>query len=156
MQRNRALFHNVTSERKKGISMLSRRSLLIATALAPALGVVPAFAASLTTFDADAFTAAQKAGKPILLAVHATWCPTCKAQTPILSELRADPKFAGLVYFVIDFDGAKDLLKRFDVRMQSTLIAFKGPSEVGRSVGDTDKASIYALVSKTFGGAGNS
>jgi len=136
--------------------MLSRRSLLIATAFAPAVAAVPALAASLTTFDANAFAAAQKAGKPILIAVHATWCPTCKAQVPILSELRADPKFAGLVYFVIDFDGPKNLLKRFDVQMPSTLIAFNGATEVGRSVGDTDKKSIYALVTKTLGGTGNS
>ena len=136
--------------------MLTRRSLLIATALAPAAAAVPVFAASLTTFDANAFADAQKAGKPILIAVHATWCPTCKAQAPILSELRADPKFHDLVYFVIDFDGPKDLLKRFDVQMQSTLIAFKGSAEVGRSVGDTDKDSIYALVGKTLGGTGNS
>lgn len=130
--------------------MLSRRSLVFATITAFVAAVVPAFAASLTTFDAKAFADAQKAGKPILIAVHATWCPTCKAQAPILSELRTDPKFARLVYFVIDFDGPKDLLKRFDVRMQSTLIAFKGTAEVGRSVGETGKDSIYALVGKAL------
>ena len=130
--------------------MLSRRSLLIAAATAPAVAVLPAFAASLTTFDAKAFAEAQKAGKPILIAVHATWCPTCKAQAPILSELRADPKFAQLVYFVVDFDESRDLLKRFDVRMQSTLIAFKGDVEAARSVGDTNKQSIYALVGKAL------
>jgi thioredoxin 1 len=130
--------------------MLSRRSLLIATATASAAATLPALAASLTTFDANAFTQAQKAGRSILIAVHATWCPTCKAQGPILSELRADPKFGQLVYYVIDFDQSKDLLKRFDVRMQSTLIAFKGGVEVGRSVGDTNKASIDALVAKAL------
>jgi len=130
--------------------MLSRRSLVLGSILASAAVALPAAAASLTTFDANAFAEAQKAGKPILIAVHATWCPTCKAQTPILSELRANPKFHDLVYFVIDFDGPKDLLKRFDVRTQSTLIAFKGASEVGRSVGDTDKSSIDMLVRKTL------
>jgi hypothetical protein len=34
--------------------------------------------------------------------------------------------------------------------MQSTLIAFKGASETGRSVGDTDRSSIAALLSKTL------
>jgi thiol-disulfide isomerase/thioredoxin len=130
--------------------MLSRRSFLIVTAMTPAAIAVPALAASLTTFDASAFAEAQKAGKPILIAVHATWCPTCKAQTPILSELRADPRFKDLVYFVIDFDRDKTLLKRFSVGMQSTLIAFKGQTEEGRSVGDTDRDSIYALIGKAL------
>ena len=42
------------------------------------------------------------------------------------------------------------LLRRFGVRTQSTLIAFKGNREQGRSAGDTDRASIYALVGKTL------
>src|SRR5579884_3320986 len=46
----------------------------------------PAFAAETMSYTPDAFAAAQKAGKPILVAIHASWCPTCKAQKPILSE----------------------------------------------------------------------
>jgi len=110
----------------------------------------PALAETVPTFDAKAFADAQKAGRPILVAIHASWCPTCKAQAPILSELRADPKFKNLAYFVIDFDSQKDLVNRFGARMQSTLIAFKGDKEEGRSVGDTKRDSIYALVGKSI------
>jgi thioredoxin 1 len=132
-------------------SMLSRRSVLIASLIAAGMCAnVSAFAESAPAFEAKAFAEAQKAGKPILLAIHASWCPTCKAQAPILSELRADPKFKDLVYFVIDFDSEKDLVNRFGVRMQSTLIAFKGEKEEGRSVGDTQRASIFALVEKSM------
>ena len=102
------------------------------------------------TFDPESFAAAHKAGKPILVAVHASWCPTCKAQKPILSELMADPKFKNLVYFVVDFDSQKDAVKYFNVRMQSTLIAFNGATETGRSVGDTERAPIAALLNKTL------
>lgn len=130
--------------------MLSRRSILKASLIATAIVVSPALAETVPSFDAKAFADAQKAGKPILVAIHASWCPTCKAQAPILSELRADPKFRELVYFVIDFDSQKDLVNRFGARMQSTLIAFKGAKEEGRSVGDTNRASIYALVGKSI------
>ena len=131
--------------------MLTRRSILIASlAAAGALIVAPALAGAGPPFDAKAFAEAQKAGKPILIAVHAPWCPTCKAQDPIVGELRADPRFKNLVYFVIDFDSQKDLLNRFGVRMQSTLIVFKGDKEQGRSVGDTKRDSIYALVTKSI------
>jgi hypothetical protein len=62
----------------------------------------------------------------------------------------AEPKFENLVYFVVDFDTQKDAVKFFGARMQSTLIAFKGATETGRSVGDTDRASIAALLNKTL------
>jgi thioredoxin len=130
--------------------MLTRRSILIAPLVAGAFTMSPALAETVPTFDAKAFADAQKAGRPILIAIHASWCPTCKAQAPILSELRADPKFKNLTYFVIDFDSQKDLVNRFGARMQSTLIIFKGDKEEGRSVGDTNRDSIYALVGKSI------
>ena len=131
--------------------MLSRRSMLILAAFATsAVLIVPALAASPKPFNAQAFAEAQTAGRPILIAVHASWCPTCKAQTPILGQLTDAPKFKSLAYFVVDFDSQKDLVQRFGARMQSTLIAFKGASEVGRSVGDTNRTSIAALLDKAL------
>ena len=130
--------------------MLSRRSILIAVAAASTVAIMPALAASPKPFDAKAFDEAQKAGSPILIAIHASWCPTCKAQTPILNELTNDAKFKSLAFFVIDFDSQKDLVQRFGARMQSTLIAFKGNQEAARSVGDTNRASISALLNKTL------
>jgi thioredoxin 1 len=137
--------------------MLSRRRLLTialisSAALVPAFVArfIPAFATEQRPFDAGAFAAAQKAGKPIFVAIHATWCPICKAQKPILSELMADPKFKDLLYFTIDFDSQKDLIQRLGAQKQSTLIAFKGNKEQGRSVGDTNRDSIAALLNKTL------
>ena len=135
--------------------MLSRRTLvsaaIVGTTMAASAGfAVSALATETRTFDQKAFAEAQKAGKPIFVGVHASWCPTCKAQDPILGELMSAPKFKDLVYFVIDFDGQKDAVKAFGVRTQSTLIAFKGDRETGRSVGDTNRASIGALLDKTL------
>jgi thioredoxin 1 len=133
-----------TLQNTEDFSMLSRRTVLFATLIATAAAGAPAFAAETRTYDPASFAAAEKAGKPILVAVHASWCPTCKAQKPILSELMADPKFKN------DFDNQKDAVKLFGARMQSTLVAFKGDKETGRSVGDTDRASIAALLNKTL------
>jgi thioredoxin 1 len=137
--------------------MLSRRRVLtiafISSALlAPSLEArfSPAFATEQGPFNESAFAAAQKAGKPIFIAIHASWCPICKAQKPILSELMADPKFKNLVYFTIDFDSQKDLVQRFGAQKQSTLIAFKGDQEQGRSVGDSNRDSISALLNKVL------
>ena len=130
--------------------MLSRRSVVFAAVAASAALIAPAFATETRTFDPESFAAAQKAGKPIFVAIHASWCPTCKAQKPILSELMSAPKFKDLVYFVVDFDNQKDAVKYFGARMQSPLIAFKGQTETGRSVGDTERSSIAALLNKTL------
>jgi thioredoxin 1 len=130
--------------------MLSRRTVLFAAAAASFAPAAPALAATAQPFNDAAFAEAQKTGKPIFVAIHASWCPICKAQTPILAQLMADPKFKDLVYFTIDFDSQKDLVRRFGARMQSTLISFKGATEQGRSVGDTNRQSIAALLNKVL------
>ena len=105
-----------------------------------------------TPFTAAAFEAAQKAGKPILIDVNAPWCPVCKAQAPTLAALPAAPEFKGLTVFSVDFDTQKDVLRSLGVQKQSTLIVFAGPKETGRTVGDTDPASIRKLVATAFAG----
>ncbi len=130
---------------------MNRRHVIGALLVSAALtwGAV-ALAAEQTPFSLKAFEAAQAAGKPILIDVFAPWCPTCKAQAPILARLANDPRFKSMVRFKVDFDSQKDVLRRFNVRQQSTLIVFKGKQETGRSTGDTNAASIEALLAKTL------
>ena len=131
--------------------MLNRRHLLGSVAATAVLTVACAgFATDKKPFDERAFEAAQASGKPILVEVSAPWCPICKAQAPILSRLRSDPRFKELVSFDIDFDSQKDLLRKFNVQKQSTLIVFKGAHETGRSTGDTNAASIEGLLAKAL------
>ena len=131
--------------------MLNRRYLLGALALSAALSfAVAAAAMDKKPFDQKAFDAAQAAGTPILVEVTASWCPVCKAQAPILSQLRSEAKFKELVSFNIDFDSQKDLLRKFNVQKQSTLIVFKGNQEMGRSTGDTNAGSIASLLGKAI------
>ena len=128
--------------------MIHRRSVLLSLAALPLLGTLPAQAAMPVAFDNDAFKAAMDAGKPILVEIHADWCPTCKAQGPILDGL-LQGRFSDMMAFRIDFDSQKDLVREFGAQMQSTLIVFAKGNEVGRSVGDTDPASIEALLAKS-------
>ena len=99
-------------------------------------------------FDAKSFQEAQASGKTILIDVYAPWCPVCKKQRPILESIQKERP--SLVVFEVDFDNAKDVLKRFGVQKQSTLILFKGTSEVGRHSYDPDPIKIRALVAKGF------
>jgi len=123
------------------------RSLLLALVASVALlGSLPASAAEWKPFDAAAFAAAQKEGKSILVDIFAVWCPVCRAQNPILVQLTREPKYKSLVVFKVDFDTQKDDVRALKAQSQSTLIAFKGEAENGRTVGDTNPQSIVALV----------
>src|SRR6478735_4550263 len=128
--------------------MQSRRDVLTLAGVILAAGLAPAAAGETRPFSDPAFEAAQKSGKPILVEVSAPWCPICRTQKPILAKLASEPRFKDLQIFDIDFDSQKDLLKRLNVRMQSTLIAFKGTTEVGRSVGETQPEWIEGLLEK--------
>ena len=123
---------------------------ILTTVLATAGLLSSAWASTAVPFSEEAFKAAQASGSPILVEIHADWCPTCKAQNPILDKLTADPKFRDLVVFRVDFDSMKPVVKQFGAQMQSTLIVFKGSAEQGRSVGDTKQASIAALLDKSL------
>ena len=120
-----------------------RNALLIAATIA-----MPSLATAGQPFDAKAFQASQAAGKSILVDVSAPWCPTCKQQKPIVQEI--EKEHPDLVVYDVDFDTAKDALREFRVRQQSTLIVFKGAKEVARSTGETDPAPLRALVAKAF------
>lgn len=100
-------------------------------------------------FTQTAFDEAQKAGRPILVEITASWCPTCKAQKKIMNELLKAPDLDKLMIFEVDFDSQKDVVRAFGATMQSTLIAFKGTQEIARSVGDTNTDSIKQLLEKT-------
>lgn len=130
--------------------MISRRQIVAAGAVAAIFAVAPAYAGMRAAYTPAGLEAAKKAGKSILVEVHAPWCPVCKAQGPILSKLEADPRFANLAVFQVDFDSQKDALKALNVQKQSTLIVFKGATEKGRSTGATDPLSIEELLEKSL------
>lgn len=130
--------------------MISRRTVLAAGAFVGALGLSAAQAVEHAAYSKSAFDAALSAGKPILVEVHASWCPTCKAQAPVIMKLLTDPRFAKTTVFRVDFDAQKDALRRFRAQKQSTLIVFKGGKETGRSVGESDPLSIEDLLEKTL------
>jgi thiol-disulfide isomerase/thioredoxin len=115
-----------------------------------ALLAASAQAMDMKPFDKAAFQAAQASGKPILVEVTAPWCPVCKVQKPILSDLMKMPSFESFAVFEVDFDSGKDVLRMLNVQKQSTLIAFRGKSEKGRSTGETNAASIEGLLKKAL------
>lgn len=129
--------------------MLNRRSLLTFLAFT-SVALAGAVNAAGLRFERAAFDKARMSGKPVLVEVTAPWCPVCKAQRPILSELKAEPRFKDMAVYEVDFDSQKDALRALGVQKQSTLIVFKGNQEVGRSTGETSKAAIESLLAKAL------
>lgn len=120
--------------------------IVVSTSLASAAPPPP-----LVEYSKTAFAAAQAENRPIVVFVHASWCITCRRQQPIVQELASDGAFKSknLVVFVVDF-GDKATLKELNVTDRSTLVAFHGRTERGRSSFVTDPAELRGLFSSAL------
>jgi thioredoxin 1 len=125
-------------------------ALAVAASTVPWVSASTASAAEREIFNKASFEAAQQRGARILVDISATWCPTCKAQKPIVDKLAEQPSNKDLVIFAVDFDSQQSVVRQLRAQSQSTLIAFRGKTETARSVGDTDPESIAALVQSTL------
>lgn len=97
-------------------------------------------------YSPEQFTKAQTAGQRILVDVAADWCPTCKAQFPILDELRGEPRLQQLLFVRVDFDQHKEFVRAHRIARQSTLLVFDGTEEIARSVAETDRERLRDFV----------
>lgn len=88
----------------------------------------------------------EKQGKSAVISTHADWCSTCKAQDKVLSNFMKDPDYKNVVFYQLDYDNQKDLLKALKVRSQSTIIVYKNGKEVARATGDTKEAALSKLT----------
>jgi thiol-disulfide isomerase/thioredoxin len=97
-------------------------------------------------FTKTAFKAAADEGKMTLVFFHAPWCPVCKAQEPkVLAHLNGDAR--DVVALKVDYDTNMELRKEMKVEKQSTLILYRGATEVARLSYKSDDASIDELFS---------
>ena len=97
-------------------------------------------------FNQAQFDAARTAGQSVGVVFHADWCPTCRAQAPVLKDLTRSPQFKSLTLFVADFDTEKALRAALKVNQQSTIVVFKGTRETARLTGQTQKPELEAFL----------
>jgi thioredoxin 1 len=134
--------------RIKGFARFLATIMMVAGLSIAVSQVAPA--ATEAPYTQQAFVAAQRDGKPILVDITASWCPTCARQRPIIEKLKSQPAFRNLIIYRVDFDKQKTVVRAMHAQMQSTLIVFHGTIEKGRSTGDTKSASIEALLRKAL------
>jgi thioredoxin 1 len=104
--------------------------------------------ADTQSFSSASFSQLQQAGKPVLVSIHASWCPTCQAQAKVIGQLLSKPEYKDIASLRVDYDKQPDIVKSFKASQQSVLIAFKAGKEVARSTGETDAAAIEAMLQK--------
>jgi thioredoxin 1 len=123
--------------------------------------VAAAFAVLLTTFatlsvsaevpyNQAQFDAMRAAGKPVAVVFHADWCPTCRAQAPVLKELTQSQDLKGITLFVANFDTEKALKRSLGITKQSTIVVFKDGKESARSTGDTRPDTLSELLRRAI------
>lgn len=120
--------------------------LLTIAALFAAIPLAASAQIAVTPYSASTFEAAQREGRTIVVNVHADWCPTCRAQAPILAELRGDARLAGALFVQVDFDRDRDFLRAHRIPRQSTILVFDGAEEKGRSIAETNRSRLRAFV----------
>ncbi len=126
---------------------LRKITFALAALVSTAAVSAPAAAAEFRNFDAATFAKAQKAGRAVVVDVHATWCPTCAAQSRAIKRIVADHRFDKLLILNVDYDTQKPVWQGLKVPKQGVLIAFHGAQERARLAFLTDDANITKLLS---------
>ncbi|SUC10488.1 thioredoxin family protein [Pasteurella canis] len=97
-------------------------------------------------FEQASFDAALQTNKPVLVDVYADWCPTCKRQLSILEPMLQEEQFNDYSVFKVDYDQQKEVLKRFNVTRQSTLILFNEGKELRRGIAETNESRLRQFI----------
>jgi len=126
------------------------RSIFFALVAAAAMISTAASATDVRPFDRAAFETAQKQNRPIIVFVHAPWCPVCRSQIKTMDKVTADPAYRTLIVFRIDYDTQKPLWQSFGVTKQSTLIGFHGTRETGRIAYESDEMKVTRVLAQTL------
>jgi thioredoxin 1 len=115
-----------------------------------AFAAAPAEAGQVRPFDARTFAALQAHDAPMIVFVHAPWCPICRAQQQTINKLIATPEYHRITVLTIDFDSQKPLWSKFGAKQQSTLIAFHGRRETARLAYDSDPQKVTDVVAASL------
>ena len=96
-------------------------------------------------FKKDAFLAAQKSGKTVVINSWNRWCYTCVKQEKIIKQAKEDFKN---ILFLSYAQKNKDIATYLNIDYRSTIVIYKDNKEIARAVGIIKKEEIYSLIQK--------
>ena len=114
-------------------------------------GAASAVTATTEPFSEQRFRALQAENALILVDVHADWCPTCAKQQNVLDEYEAARPGVSLHRLLVDFDDQKKWVKHFKAPRQSTLLLYRGDTQVWFSVAETRAAEVFKALDGAIG-----
>ena len=105
-----------------------------------------AFASGFANYEAGGCRKLLASGVPVVVHVHADWCPVCRAQIPVMERVLKGAAYKNVRAIRVNFDRDKAFLSDYKIVRQSTIVVFKAGKEVARLSYDTDPARIEEVL----------
>ena len=100
-----------------------------------------------TNFSNEVFKKAQLDGKTIVIHSWNKTCVTCARQVMILEQAKED--FKDILFLSFEQTKDKDIAKSLNIDYWTTIVVYKNDKEISRTIGQTNKAEIYAQINST-------
>ena len=97
-------------------------------------------------FTIETFEEAKKNGETVVVTAWAKYCGTCKRQKAVLDQAEKD--FKNVLFLYYNHPKMKDIAKYLKIDRRSTILVYKGNTEVSRSIGQLEKSIIYSNIKK--------
>lgn len=105
-----------------GVTQLAATSGIEKSTISPAGERVAYVPGAYQDFSQAAYDAALSDGKTVILDFHADWCPTCRANEPIITSVFESNTDTNIVGFKVDYDNEIELKRTYNIASQSTII----------------------------------
>jgi thioredoxin 1 len=109
---------------------------------------------TISTDERDFDTTVLQAREPVLVDFWAQWCPPCRVIAPIVEELAAE--YSGRLRVVkVNTDENPDIVRRYGIMGNPSLLFFKDGQEAHRLVGAWPKAKLVDAIEQVLRTAGS-
>ena len=101
-----------------------------------------------SNFTIQKFEEAKKNGETVVVTAWNKYCGTCKRQKIVLDQAEKD--FKDVLFLYYNHPKMKDIAKYLKIDHRSTILVYKGNTEVSRTLGQIDKSVIYSNIKKAI------